>query len=108
MRFSEPTTPTGGTAPDLGTAHTFPNVGRHHFRAGTHPFMLSSRKKPRRLPLVFRFIKGAIHGAILIPVFCHAVFTAIVVVLDRHVFNTVGLPSTIVQKTQLFVSCYWF
>jgi putative membrane protein len=100
MRFSEPTTPTGAAAPNLG--HGFPST-RHHFRAGTHPFMLSSRKKPRRLPLVFRFIKGAIHGAILIPVFCHAVFTAVVVVLDRHVFNTVGLPSTIVRISRISV-----
>ncbi|CRG84433.1 E3 ubiquitin-protein ligase DMA1 [Talaromyces islandicus] len=100
MRFSEPTTPTGGAAPDLRQG--FPNP-RHHFRAGTHPFMLSSRKKPRRLPLVFRFIKGAIHGAILIPVFCHAVFTAVVVVLDRHVFNTVGLPSTIIPSLSIVV-----
>lgn len=90
MRFSEPTTPTGATS-----------HARHHFRSGTHPFMLSSRKKPRRLPLVFRFIKGAIHGAILIPVFCHAVFTTLVVVLDRYVFNTVGLPTSIVCSLSL-------
>ncbi|KAH8705355.1 Bestrophin, RFP-TM, chloride channel-domain-containing protein [Talaromyces proteolyticus] len=96
MRFSEPTTPTGPTNPGLGQ-------GRHHFRSGTHPFMLSTRSKPRRLPLVFRFIKGAIHGAILIPVICHAVFTAIVVVLDHYAFNTVGLPSTIIPSLSIVV-----
>lgn len=50
-----------------------------------------------RWPLVFRFIKGAIHGAILVPVFLHAVFTALIVYLDTYVFETVGLPSTIVR-----------
>lgn len=49
-----------------------------------------------RWPLVFRFIKGAIHAEILLPVFLHAVFTAFVVYLDTSVFDSVGLPSSIV------------
>lgn len=51
-----------------------------------------------RWPLVFRFIKGAIHAQILLPVFLHAVFTAFVVYLDTYVFDTVGLPTSIVQE----------
>lgn len=50
-----------------------------------------------RWPLVFRFIKGAIHAQILLPVFLHAVFTAFVVYLDTYVFDTVGLPTSIVR-----------
>lgn len=55
-----------------------------------------------RWPLVFRFIKGAVHGAILLPVTLHAMFTAFVVCLDRYVFDTVGLPSSIVCSLYLF------
>lgn len=54
-----------------------------------------------RWPLVFRFIKGAIHGAILVQVVLHAIFTAFVVWLDRYVFDTVGLPNSIVRITVL-------
>ncbi|BCS19401.1 bestrophin family protein [Aspergillus puulaauensis] len=76
---------------------------RHHYRASTHPHLLSSRHKPRRWPLVFRFIKGAIHGAILIYVLFHAAFTAFVVCLDRYVFDTVGLPNTIIPSLSIVV-----
>ena len=51
-----------------------------------------------RWPLVLRFIKGAIHGVILIPVVCHALFTALIVCLDKYVYDIVGLPSTIVRN----------
>src|SRR5215469_7257812 len=97
MRFiSEPTTPTG--APRLGPGVGTEELnGYYHHRTGTHPFMLSSRTKPRRVPLVFRFVKGAIHGAIIIPVICHSIFTALVVCLDKYSFKSLGLPSTIVR-----------
>ncbi|KAL2865109.1 Bestrophin/UPF0187 [Aspergillus lucknowensis] len=75
----------------------------HHSRASTHPHLLSTRRKPRRWPLVFRFIKGAIHGAILVHVVFHAVFTAFVVCLDRYVFDTVGLPNTIIPSLSIVV-----
>ncbi|KAI9928107.1 hypothetical protein MW887_002140 [Aspergillus wentii] len=51
---------------------------------------------------VFRFIKGAIHGAILLPVSLHALFTAFVVFLDTYVF-TVGLPATIIPSLSIVV-----
>ncbi|KAL4939706.1 Bestrophin, RFP-TM, chloride channel-domain-containing protein [Aspergillus oleicola] len=76
---------------------------RHHSRSSTHPHLLSSRKKPRRWPLVFRFIKGAIHGAILVYVVFHAVFTAFVIVLDKYVFDNVGLPNTIIPSLSIVV-----
>ncbi|KAJ5620317.1 Bestrophin/UPF0187 [Penicillium lagena] len=96
LNFSEPATPT------LSRQNTG-LYGRHHRRRRTHPHLLSSRAKPRRWPLVFRFIKGAIHAAILLPVFFHAVFTAFVVYLDNYIFDTVGLPTSIVS---LFPSLY--
>jgi putative membrane protein len=100
MRFiSEPTTPTGtpaGLGLHLDLSGGDNNNGRHHRRVGTHPSLLTSRRKPRRWPLVFRFIKGAVHAAIIVPVVCHAIFTAVIICLDKYVFDTVGLPSTIV------------
>ncbi|KAL4816866.1 Bestrophin, RFP-TM, chloride channel-domain-containing protein [Aspergillus spinulosporus] len=56
-----------------------------------------------RWPLVFRFIKGAIHGAILVQVVLHAIFTAFVVWLDRYVFDTVGLPNSIIPSLSIVV-----
>ncbi|CEJ58795.1 Putative UPF0187 domain protein [Penicillium brasilianum] len=94
--FSEPPTPT------LSRQNTSLQ-GRHHQRRLTHPHLLSSRKKPRRWPLVFRFIKGAIHAHILLPVFLHAIFTAFVVYLDTYVFETVGLPTTIIPSLSIVV-----
>ncbi|KAJ5098695.1 hypothetical protein N7532_005696 [Penicillium argentinense] len=93
--FSEPPTPT------LTRQNTSLNV-HHHQRRFTHPHLLSSRKKPRRWPLVFRFIKGAIHAEILVPVFLHALFTAFVVYLDTRV-STVGLPASIIPSLSIVV-----
>ncbi|EAW13210.1 bestrophin family protein [Aspergillus clavatus NRRL 1] len=92
---SEPSSPTG--------TFGFCREGGHHHRTGTHPHSLSSRRKPRRWPLVFRFIKGAIHGAILVPVSLHALFTALVVYLDECVFDTVGLPNSIIPSLSIVV-----
>ncbi|KAL1966888.1 hypothetical protein VTN77DRAFT_3853 [Rasamsonia byssochlamydoides] len=104
MRFiSEPTTPTGTGTPALGLRLNHNGDRNHHHRAGTHPSLLSSRRKPRRWPLVFRFIKGAVHGAIIVPVICHAIFTAFVVCLDKYVFESVGLPSTIIPSLSIVV-----
>ncbi|KAL3474127.1 Bestrophin, RFP-TM, chloride channel-domain-containing protein [Aspergillus californicus] len=100
LSFSELPTPTLSRQNTslLGQGHD-----RHHSRASTHPHQLSTRQKPRRWPLVFRFIKGAIHGAILISVVIHAAFTAVVVCLDRYVFDTVGLPNTIIPSLSIVV-----
>ncbi|KAI9375242.1 Bestrophin, RFP-TM, chloride channel-domain-containing protein [Aspergillus egyptiacus] len=97
LNFSELPTPT------LSRQTTSFGHERHHSRASTHPHLLSTRQKPRRWPLVFRFIKGAIHGAILVYVIIHAVFTAFIVWLDRYVFNTVGLPNTIIPSLSIVV-----
>ncbi|KAE8154988.1 UPF0187 domain protein [Aspergillus avenaceus] len=90
LNFSAPPTPV------LSRQTTF-------IRHGTHPHLLTTRQKPRRWPLVFRFIKGAIHGAIVLPVFLHALFTAFVVYLDLYMFDTVGLPSSIIPSLSIVV-----
>ncbi|KAJ5140238.1 hypothetical protein N7448_003646 [Penicillium atrosanguineum] len=96
LNFSEPPTPT------LSRQNTA-SFNPHHQRRTTHPHLLSSRRKPRRWPLVFRFIKGAIHVEILLPVFLHAVFTAFVVYLDTYAFDTVGIPSSIIPSLSIVV-----
>ncbi|KKY20726.1 hypothetical protein UCDDS831_g04502 [Diplodia seriata] len=76
---------------------------RHHRRtASTHPSFNVTRTKPRRWPLVLRFIKGAIHGAIFVPVFLHATFTALIVYLDSTV-GEFGLPSSIIPSLSIVV-----
>ena len=51
-----------------------------------------------RWPLALRFIKGAIHGAILIPVMFHGLFAALIVFLDQHHAGNLGLPASIVSR----------
>lgn len=48
-------------------------------------------------------MKGAVHGAIIFPVLWHAIFTAVVVVLDKYAFESVGLPSTIIPSLSIVV-----
>ncbi|KAF7585270.1 hypothetical protein BBP40_011496, partial [Aspergillus hancockii] len=90
LNFSSPPTPA------LSRQNTF-------MRHGTHPHLLSGRQKPRRWPLVLRCIKGAIHGAIILPVLLHALFTAFVVCLDLYIFDTVGLPNSIIPSLSIVV-----
>ncbi|KAJ9244405.1 hypothetical protein DTO027B5_3995 [Paecilomyces variotii] len=101
MRFSAPPTPTGFQS--RSRRNTGLQGVKHHQRTGTHPLLLSSRRKPRRWPLVLRFIKGAVHAAIIVPVMLHGLFTALVVCLDTYVFETVGLPSTIIPSLSIVV-----
>ncbi|KAL9587448.1 MAG: hypothetical protein Q9212_000264 [Teloschistes hypoglaucus] len=49
-----------------------------------------------RWPLALRFIKGAIHGAIVLPVALHAAFAGLVVAFDHQV-RGLGLPASIVR-----------
>ncbi|KAN0079219.1 Bestrophin, RFP-TM, chloride channel domain containing protein [Elaphomyces granulatus] len=97
MRFS---TPSVVSREDTGLIEQI----RHHERADTHPFLLSKRRhKPRRCPLVFRFIKGAIHSEIIIPIICHSIVATAVVCLDKFVFGTLGLPSMIIPSLSIVV-----
>lgn len=50
-----------------------------------------------RWPLVFRFIKGAIHANIVIPVVLHALLTTLIVCLDVYLDVRADLPSSIVS-----------
>ncbi|EGE80987.1 membrane protein, variant [Blastomyces dermatitidis ER-3] len=98
MRFTEPPPPQSPVKNGNGGGRM-----RHHLRRGTFPFRKSRRSKPRRWPLVLRFIKGAVHGAILIPVILHALFTALVVYLDKYVYTRLGLPATIIPSLSIVV-----
>ena len=86
---------------------------RHHHRTPTIPFARSSRHKPRRYafpssmygssadmscrwPLALRFVKGAIHSAIILPVALHAIFASLIVYIDQNLNGNLGLPASIV------------
>lgn len=72
-------------------------------RAPTYPLAHSFRQKPRRLPLVLRFAKGSIHGAIYIPVVLHSLFTALIVFLDTFPTVHISIPATIIPSLSIVV-----
>lgn len=59
-----------------------------------------------RWPLVLRFWKGSIHGAILFPVFLHVVEAACVVYVNQHINSDFNLPSSIVSANLLLQSAF--
>ncbi|KAI5840186.1 Bestrophin/UPF0187 [Morchella snyderi] len=84
---------------------TLPTHGQHSIseRRNTFPLSNSSRQKPRKWPLAFRFIKGAIHHAIIIPVTTHTLFTLLIVSLDAHSAYNLGIPASIVPSLSIVV-----
>jgi len=72
-------------------------------RRPTYPLAHAVRKKPRRLPLVLRFAKGAVHDIIALPVLLHSLFTVLIVYLDRNVWDAVNIPSTIIPSLSIVV-----
>ncbi|KAI5300257.1 hypothetical protein KEM56_002607 [Ascosphaera pollenicola] len=93
MAYSTISEASTAAAPDYGT-----------LRSIQHPYIRSTRSKPRRWPLVLRFIKGAVHIDILLPVVLHALFTAAVVYLDTYVIERgIGLPPTIIPSLSIVV-----
>lgn len=71
---------------------------REHTFPGHHTLQ---RHKPRRLPLVLRVTKGSVHVSIVLPVFLHSVFTALVVWVD--VYRNVGLPGSVIPSLSIVV-----
>lgn len=57
-----------------------------------------------RWPLALRFIKGAIHAAIILPVTLHGLFAALAVFLDQHLDGSLGLPASIVRQYRRGIS----
>lgn len=55
-----------------------------------------------RWPLALRFIKGAIHREITVPVVFHGLFAALIVFLDGHHAGKLGLPASIVCIDQAY------
>ena len=72
-------------------------------RSPTFPLYHSSRKKPRRWPLALRFIKGAIHANVAVPVFLHLAFAALVCYLDMIKKGHRGLPSSTIPSLSIVV-----
>lgn len=65
--------------------------------------MNRARRKARRIPLVLRFIKGAIHIDILLPVILHVIFAACIVYLDDYTDLTPHLPGSITSSLSIVV-----
>ncbi|KAI7285546.1 UPF0187-domain-containing protein [Hortaea werneckii] len=80
-----------------------PSGQRHHMRSATFPLYNSTRKRPRRWPLVLRVIKGAIHIDVAIPVLLHAAFAALVVYLDGIKEGHLGIPSSVIPSLSIVV-----
>lgn len=77
---------------------------RHHTRTpSTFPLYHSTRKKPRRWPLVLRFIKGAIHVDIALPVILHALWAALITYIDYSREDHIGLSSNIIPSLSIVV-----
>ncbi|KAL3426777.1 hypothetical protein PVAG01_00286 [Phlyctema vagabunda] len=89
-------TPSGQNTP-VGNVDGLPR------RRRTYPFPNASRHKPRRWPLVLRFIKGAVHGAILVPTVLHALFAAVVVYIDQEIDGNLRLPASIMPSLSIVV-----
>ncbi|KAI9796101.1 MAG: hypothetical protein M1833_006523 [Piccolia ochrophora] len=69
----------------------------------TFPLSSTSRRKPRRWPLVLRFIKGAIHLTILLQIVLHTLWTLLVVFLGKYVDNKLTLTSNIIPSLSIVV-----
>ncbi|KAI9830496.1 MAG: hypothetical protein M1826_004733 [Phylliscum demangeonii] len=73
-------------------------------RGSTFPLAHASRHKPRRWPLVLRFIKGAVHTVIIVPLLFHTFFALVVIYIDKYVLETgLALPSSIIPSLSIVV-----
>jgi putative membrane protein len=72
-------------------------------RVPTYPLAHAFRKKPRRIPLVLRFSRGAVHDIIAVPVLLHSLFTVLIVYLDTNIWGSIAVPSTIIPSLSIVV-----
>jgi putative membrane protein len=72
-------------------------------RVPTYPLAHAFRKKPRRIPLVLRFSRGAVHDIIAVPVVLHSLFTVLIVYLDTNIWDSINIPSTIIPSLSIVV-----
>ncbi|KAJ4362397.1 hypothetical protein N0V83_010490 [Neocucurbitaria cava] len=72
-------------------------------RRPTYPLAHAFRRKPRRLPLVLRFAKGAVHDIIVVPVLLHSLFTVLIVYIDTRYVDSISIPATIIPSLSIVV-----
>lgn len=72
-------------------------------RRPTYPLAHAFRSKPRRLPLVLRFYKGAVHEIIFLPVLLHSLFTVLIVYIDTRYVSSISIPATIIPSLSIVV-----
>lgn len=74
-----------------------------HHRHPTFPLTHRARQKPRRLPLVLRFVKGSIHKDILPSVVLHALWAALVLYIDSTTWLNPRMPPAITSSLSIVV-----
>ncbi|EOA87295.1 hypothetical protein ACJQWK_10316 [Exserohilum turcicum] len=72
-------------------------------RRPTYPLAHAFRRKPRRIPLVLRFSKGAVHDIILLPVVLHSLWTVLIVYIDTRYVDSISIPATIIPSLSIVV-----
>jgi putative membrane protein len=72
-------------------------------RRPTYPLAHAFRRKPRRLPLLLRFSKGAVHDIIILPVLLHSLFTVLIVYIDTRYVDSISIPATIIPSLSIVV-----
>ncbi|EDU48449.1 Bestrophin domain containing protein [Pyrenophora tritici-repentis] len=75
----------------------------HHTRRPTYPLAHAFRRKPRRIPLVLRFAKGAVHDIIVTPVLLHSLWTVLIVYIDTRYVDSISIPATIIPSLSIVV-----
>lgn len=72
-------------------------------RRPTFPLKHRARQKPRRLPLVLRFIKGSIHMDIALSLTLHALWSTLIIYLDGATALNLRLPASIMSSLSIVV-----
>lgn len=78
-------------------------MARHHNRRPTFPLAHRARQKPRRMPLVLRFIKGSIHRDIFASLVLHSLWCALIIYLDGATALNLRLPMNITSSLSIVV-----
>jgi len=78
------------------------NVNTAPQRRSTYPGFHTSRRKPRRWPLVLRITKGSVHSEVVLPILFHSACTAFVVCMQLY-HVPVALPGLIIPSLSIVV-----
>ncbi|ROV88059.1 hypothetical protein VMCG_10418 [Cytospora schulzeri] len=98
-RSRTPSPPFQDTPNTLSSQYLTPTPGRKV----TCPHSQLLHRKPRRWPLVLRFIKGAIHRDVGVPLVLHSLFTTLIALLHVRLEHNFALPASVVSSLSIVV-----